>query len=186
MGMAIRDHDWTVERINALPDDGNRYEVIDGWLFVTPTPTNLHQSAQAQLLLLLHAYARTLSMVVLTAPTAITFSQRREVQPDVLVMPSIDGRVPHRFSDVGRLVLAIEILSPGTRRTDTTVKRALYQDEGVPEYWIVDTEAKTVERWRPDSIRGELLTSTIAWQPDASVPPLHIDLVELFHRTEFL
>jgi Uma2 family endonuclease len=186
MGMVIRDRDWTVARIHALPDDGKRYEVIDGVLFVTPAPSIRHQATSAILARVLADYAHAIGQVLLFAPTAITFSKRREVQPDLVVMPSLNGRIPERFSDVGRLTLAVEILSPRTRRTDRIVKRTLFADEGVPEYWIVDTDQCTVERWRPDSREPELHTTSLTWQPDARVDALTIDLVELFRRTREL
>jgi Uma2 family endonuclease len=186
MGMAVRDLDWTVERINALPDDGNRYEVIDGERFVTPAPTIRHQTASVLLAGLLLEYARSIGQVLLAAPTAVTFSARREVQPDLLVLPSVNGRVPERFSDVGRLTLAVEILSPGTRRADRIVKRALFADEGVPEYWIVDADQCAIERWTPTASAAELHTTSLTWQPDGRFPALTIDLVELFRRTREL
>ncbi len=183
MGMAIRDMDWTVERINALPDDGNRYEVIDGELFVTPASAIRHQIVSVELTLALADYVRSIGQILLYAPTAVTFSARREVQPDLLVLPALDGRVPARFGDIGRLTLAVEILSPRTRRADRVVKRALFADEGVPEYWIVDAGQCTVERWTPDAVDAELISTSLMWQPDTRYAPLTIDLVELFRRT---
>src|SRR4051812_48229562 len=87
MGMSIFLKEWTSELLNELPDDGNRYEIIDGKLFVTPSPSRVHQRALAELHLLLAPYAKTLHLDLLFAPFAVKFSGRSEVQPDLLVMP---------------------------------------------------------------------------------------------------
>jgi len=126
--------DWTVEEVNALPDDGNRYEVIDGELFVTPAPSETHQDALAELLVRVKPYADALKLHVFIAPTAVTFSARREVQPDLLVLPTLDGQRVRAFRDVRKLALAVEVLSPSTTRADRYVKRRLFSSEGVPEY----------------------------------------------------
>lgn len=132
-----------------LPDDGNRYEVIDGKLFVTPAPSELHQDAVGELYLRLRAYADPLHLHVFFAHTAVTFSARREVQSDLLVLPSRDGQRVRVFRDVRKLALAVEVLSPSTVRTDRYIKRRLFASEGVPKNWIVDTAMRLIERWRP-------------------------------------
>ena len=181
MGMPLQHTDWTVEMVNALPDDGNRYEVIDGELFVTPAPSVVHQRAVVELLALLHPYVKKLRLDLLTAPSAVTFSRRSEVQPDVLVMPPMhDGRPAVRFADVGVLLLAVEVLSPHTKRTDKNDKRALYRDEGVRDYWIVDTDARTIERWTPTSVQGEIFVDEIQWQPLDSHEPFVLDVAAYF------
>ncbi|MEP6833741.1 MAG: Uma2 family endonuclease [Gemmatimonas sp.] len=169
--------------LNELPDDGCRYEVIDGELFVTPSPSLVHQHAIAALFRLIDPYTLQLGLDSLFAPVAVTFSERREVQPDALVLPKrADGRHATRFSDVGRLILAVEVLSPSTQRVDRQEKRRLYQQEGLPEYWIVDTTARVFERWRPTSALPEVLEHTISWHPVPSHPPLHIDLIKYFRE----
>jgi Uma2 family endonuclease len=172
--------DWTVEQVRALPDDGRRYEVIDGELFVTPAPSWLHQRAVIELLIHVRPYAVTCALDCLIAPAEVTFAPRRSVQPDLLVAPTIDGRGVARFEDVGRLVLAVEVLSPSTARADRHRKRKLYQSEAVPEYWMVDPAARFVERWRPDDEEPEILTDSLTWHPDAGREPLVIDLAAYF------
>ncbi|HEX4932428.1 MAG TPA: Uma2 family endonuclease, partial [Gemmatimonadaceae bacterium] len=123
-----------------------------------------------------------LDLECLFAPADITFSPRRVVEPDVFVVPLIDGKPASRFEDVGRLVLAVEILSPSSARADRYVKRRLYQSEGVPEYWLMDAANRYVERWRPGEELPETLIDSIAWQPVRDAPPLVIDLPAFFHR----
>ena len=167
--------------VNALPDDGNRYEVIDGKLFVTPAPALVHQRAAARLYSALWEYADSLRLDIMIAPAAVTFSKRREVQPDLLVIPrKADGTLATRFADVGVLLLAVEILSPHTKRVDRMVKRALYQEEGVRDYWMVDTDARCIERWAPESAEAERFTEAIKWQPVVAREPLLVDLNAYF------
>ncbi len=183
MGMPLPRTDWTVAMLNELPDDGCRYEVIDGELFVTPAPAVVHQFAITDLVRLIDPYTQELGLDTLVAPVAVTFSEQREVQPDVLVIPRrADGRHATRFSDVGRLILAVEVLSPSTQRVDRNEKRRLYRQEGVPEYWIVDTTARVFERWRPESELPEVLAHSMSWQPLRSHAPLHIDLIKYFRE----
>jgi Uma2 family endonuclease len=172
--------DWTVEQVRALPDDGRRYEVIDGELFVTPAPSWLHQDAVIELLVLVRPYAAACALHCLIAPAEVTFAPRRSVQPDLLVVPTIDGRRAARFEDVGRLVLAVEVLSPSTARSDRHRKRKLYQSEAVPEYWIVDPAARFVERWRPGDEEPEILVETLTWRPDAGQAALVVDVAAYF------
>jgi Uma2 family endonuclease len=88
--------------------------------------------------------------------------------------------VAQRFQDVGVLELAVEVLSPSTVGPDRFTKRREYQRRGVPEYWIVDTASRSVERWRPTDEEPEMLFDTLNWQPRADTPPLAIDLGALF------
>jgi Uma2 family endonuclease len=174
--------DWTVEEVRALPDDGNRYEVIDGELFVTPAPSWLHQHAAIELCLLVRPFADSCGLDCILPPAEVAFSRRRSVEPDLFVVPRIDGRRATHFDEVKRLVLAAEVISPSTARSDRYKKRHLYQSEGVPEYWIVDPGARFVERWRPGDEEPEILIESLAWAPGDGVEPLVIDLPAYFRR----
>lgn len=189
---------WTAEEVRALPEDGRRYELIDGILIVngvelpsgdladatpevTPSPSWRHQDVVGALHVVLRAYVRDHAIGHLlmapadTAPLAGTVAQ-----PDLFVVPLVGGRPPKDWDEAGRLILAVEVLSPSSTRTDRVRKRHLYQRVGVPEYWIVDPNAQLVERWRPDDDRPELLDETLVWHPDPEMPALSIDLAELF------
>lgn len=172
---------WTAADLRALPDDGKRYEIIDGELFVSPSPMPIHQRLVARLLLLLDSYVRDHQLgEALASPADIQLAGDTVVQPDVFVASLTAESTPQRWEDFGPLILAIEILSPGTARTDRTVKRRRYQRAGIPEYWIVDIDARIVERWRPNDERPEILAGQLEWQPDPTVPALVIDLPALF------
>jgi Uma2 family endonuclease len=174
---------WTVDDLADLPDDGQRYEVIDGELFVTPSPSPRHQAAIAELFVLLREYlSRERVGYAYFAPLDVIFSPTRAVQPDLLVVPLIHGRRPEKFGDVGRLLLAVEVLSPSTARADRVAKRRMFRDEGVADYWIVDLDARTVERSTPADSRFEILADRIEWFPAGAESPLVVDLADYFTR----
>jgi len=133
MRMPKLERGWTVDKVHGLPDDGNRYEIIDGELFVTPAPSLNHQGAALELCILLREYLQRERVGhAYMAPADVTFSPRRLVQPDVFAVPLVDGRRPRRFEDPGRLLLAAEILSPSTARADRIKKRGMFRDDVTP------------------------------------------------------
>jgi Uma2 family endonuclease len=153
---------WTVDDLQDLPDDGQRYEVIDGELFVTPSPSARHQRALG----LLHR--------------RVADYLDREPVGYVFVAPGVGGRSPESFADVKQLLLAVEVLSPNTARADRVVKRALYRDERVPEFWIVDLDSRTFERSTPADPRVEMPEDRIEWTPEGASSPLVIDVAAYF------
>jgi Uma2 family endonuclease len=181
MRMPMLKRHWTVDDLLDLPDDGQRYEIIDGELFVTPSPAFRHQEAIAEIYVRLREYLSWERVGhAYFAPADVIFSQTRAVQPDVLVVPLVGGRRPERFEDAGRLLLAVEVLSPSSARADRVAKRALFRSEGVNDYWVVDLDARTVERSTPADPRVEVLVEQIQWQPEGARTPLTIDLVDYF------
>jgi len=183
MAMPAQPTEWTVEMVRALPDDGNRYEVIDGELFVTPAPSVLHQRAVRELLLLIEPYVRAhgIGEALMAPADVIVYGPRKFVQPDVFVVPLVNDAPMRAWTEVGRLLLTVEVLSPSTERTDRGRKRRVYKEKGVPEYWVVDTGARAVERYRPDD-SFEILTESLEWRPDHDVPALVIELPAYFDR----
>jgi Uma2 family endonuclease len=182
MGMpAMAKRRWTSAEVRALPEDpGKRIEVVDGELLVTPSPSYAHQRAVAYLLVKLREYLRRFRAGdVLPAPADVELDPSTLVQPDLFVIPLVDGRPPRAFSDVNQLLLAIEVLSPMTGRHDRVVKRPRYQRAGAG-YWIVDLDARLVERWKPSDDRPEILTEGIEWTAPSAPEPLVIDFNELF------
>jgi Uma2 family endonuclease len=183
MSMPEFTREWTVDDLADLPDDGNRYEVIDGELLVTPAASWPHQTAAGELHLILAPYVAAPKLgFVFIAPADVIFSPRRGVQPDVFVVPPVDGRRPTAFKQVGRLLLAVEILSPSTARADRVKKRNMFRDEGVPEYWIVDLDARTFERSTPADPRPEIISERLVWSPPGASASLEVDLVAYFQR----
>ncbi len=96
------------------------------------------------------------------------------------VLPRGEGAAPRGWTDISALLLAVEVLSPSTARRDRWQKRHMYQAFGASEYWMVDTNARLVERWRPNDERPEVCSDTLPWAPAGARAPLIIDLVQLF------
>jgi Uma2 family endonuclease len=184
MGMpALPTTGWTVDMLEALPDDGKRYEIIEGELFVTPAPRRPHQRAVRELLTLIDAYLGPRRDVeVLASPADIRAGERTSVQPDLFVVPIGKGEQAGRWPPVPALLLAIEVLSPRTARVDRHQKRRLYQREQVAEYWVVDLDSRLVERWRPGDERPEILDRTLDWRAASVGEPLVIDLAAFFEK----
>ena len=184
MAMPIRDSTiTTIDELLALPEDGLRHELLDGIHVVTPAPQYSHQAILAEWMFALHtALAGREDLKVLSSPADIVLSPRTLVQPDLFVIRLRAGQTIKQWSDVGVPVVAIEFLSPGTAARDRGAKRRIYQRSGVAEYWIVDLDARLVERWRPLDERPEVIADTLRWQPDEALAALVIELPALFER----
>ena len=179
MAMPAPHTNWTVEMVHALPDDGPRYEVINGELLVSPSPSALHQRAVGELYVILRAYLAGSELEVLFAPFAVTWSQSTEVQPDLLVAPKAHIRLLKDGQGASELVLAVEVLSPSTARHDRYKKRRLYQSK-VREYWIVDTGSRLFERWLPGKKEPDVLLATLTWKLLPDRESLNIDIPAYF------
>ena len=123
-----------------LPDDGHRYELIDGTLVVSPGPQLPHQDVVGNLHLLLRA-ACTPGLKVVLAPFAVALADDTEVQPDLIVARRDQFT---RKELPGPPLLAVEVLSPSTRRVDLLLKRDRLQSAGVASYWLVDPDEPSV------------------------------------------
>ncbi len=145
MAVQFRNTRWTYEDLEALPDDGRRYEIVEGVLYEMPGPNGEHSTAIMNLIALLLPFLTTIGASMRTAPTAVFMSGANPVQPDVLaVLPDGPAWVSTRGIE-GPPDLIVEVLSPSNRGHDILTKRALYGRAGVREYWIVDPEARTIE-----------------------------------------
>jgi len=183
MAMPATHTDWTVEMLDALPDDGQRYEIIDGELFVTPSPSDVHQYIVGDLFARLLTYLRGSGIghpVVSPSDVRREDRRRNRVQPDIFVVRVRDNKRPVYPFDLTDLLLAIEVTSPGNPRYDYQTKRTLYLQSGVPEYWIVSPEARTFARWTRVGDPGEILNEGITWQPAGMATPFVLDLPEFF------
>jgi Uma2 family endonuclease len=132
-----RGQPFTVDDLDRLPDDGRRYELLDGILVVSPRPTTVHQLAAARLLMLL-GQACPEDLCVLPEP-AVQLSGNTEFDPDVVVV-RMDDMGGAKFTTPPLLV--IEIRSPSTALIDLNRKKTAYQEFGVGSYWIVDPDPR--------------------------------------------
>ena len=154
----------TIEELLALPDDGLRHELLDGVHVVSPAPRPRHQLALGQLWShLLEVIRGRTDVYAFTSPADIVLGPKTLVQPDLFVVHRTPGQRLERWADVGVPLLAIEILSPTTAPRDRGAKRRIYQRAGVAEYWIVDLDARLIERWRPEDTRPEVGDEILPW-----------------------
>jgi len=140
----------TWDDVRQLPDDGNRYEAIEGALYMTPAPSVRHQTISLRLVReLLRLLVDPGHGQLWYAPIGVRFPATQEgVQPDILFVSHERRAIVAPDELKGTPDLVVEILSPNTATRDRDLKRRLYQRQGVAEYWIVDPDANAVDVWR--------------------------------------
>ena len=171
-------YDWTYSDYARLPDDGNRYEVIDGELLVTPSPSPLHQRVMFRLAMALDPFVERLGLGLVIPDVDLLFQTGQFLRPDLLVAPrDRDGGITNRGIETAPL-LVVEILSPTSGAIDRVKKPARYGDFGIPEYWVLDPEERCAWVWRfaEGSIAPERVSGMLEWRPAGSGEPLQIDL----------
>jgi Uma2 family endonuclease len=171
---------YTADMVRALPDDGNRYEVVYGELVVTPAPRPWHEIIQRRLLLALDLYlGRNPIGEVLGSRADISWGPDVLVSPDVFVVPLEQARTLD-WSRMRDLLLVAEILSPASARHDRFLKRRRYQEAGVPLYWIVDADVGQVEVWTPADSFPSVERERLVWHPSEAGEPFVLSFAELF------
>jgi Uma2 family endonuclease len=161
---------WTYEDLFSLPDDGKRYEIIEGELYEMPAPNLVHATVVANLIAMILPLVTKLGGRWFTAPLDVFFAGADPVQPDIAVtLPGWAGRLTRRGLQ-GAPDLLIEVLSPSNRGHDLLTKRSLYARAGVREYWIVDPMNRTVEILILD--RDAFHNAQVASGDDAAISPL--------------
>jgi Uma2 family endonuclease len=170
---------WTLEEVHALPEDGNKYELIYGELLVTPAPTDNHETIAARLTRILDPYVAEHGLGLVYRPRAVfRIGREVETEPDLMV------RQPHPEPEAAwerapRPSLVVEIVSKSSRRHDFGKKRALYLMAGIPEYWIVDGVSRTITVIRP-AREAVTLKRELTWAPADASAALTFELSEVF------
>lgn len=132
-----------------LPNDGKRYEILEGEIFVSPSPVTKHQIISANLLAILHQHVRRHKLgVVLSAPTDVVLSYTNVVQPDLLFVSNARKNIITEKNIQGAPDLIVEILSETSAEQDRTAKKQIYARHGVKEYWLIDPDRETVEVYK--------------------------------------
>lgn len=158
-----------------------RYELVGGHLLVTPAPGVAHYRAVMWLFDVLRAYVgRERIAEVMLSPADLALLPGTVSQPDLFVPPRSEAEDAAEWSDIRHLLLAVEVISPGSERNDRGWKRRYYQQANVAEYWIVDLDARLIERWRPDDDRPEIADQILTWHPAGAAAQLIVDLTALF------
>lgn len=178
MHMATRTRRWTLAELHRLPDDGNKYELVFGDLFVTPAPSLEHETILARLAEILVPFVVANDLGKVFHPRAIVRFDGSEVEPDLMVRRLHPGGSLD-WDDAPAPILVVEVLSNSTRRRDLGEKRRFYLDANVAEYWIVDPEARDVRvvRQGDDDRRS---TELLTWMPAGARESLVIDVAAIF------
>ena len=181
---ALQGRHWSVREVRRLIADAPlatpRYELVAGELLVTPSPAALHQSAVGLLLVTLDSYARkNLIGVAYTSPFDVELEPESLVQPDVFVTSTHEARRLLTEMPARELLVAVEVISPSSARYDRVTKRALYQRH-VSDYWVIDLNARLVERWIPNDDRPEIILDTLVWRPEGASEPFTLEVAGYF------
>jgi len=143
-----RDRLLTYADYAALPDDGHRYQLLEGELVMTPSPSAWHQGVSREIFVGLVQFVHLHGLGdVFAAPLDVTLSDRNVLQPDILFISNERARILQGGRIIGAPDLCVEILSPGTQRIDRVRKLELYARFEVTHYWIVDLSARTIEEY---------------------------------------
>ena len=178
MGMAVTFPRYTVDDLEHFPDDGNRYELLDGVLIVTPPPSNLHQVVATRLAVVLSVGLEHSKHGHVVGPGVVTLPPLTHLEPDILVYP------PHfapgsAWQDISDNWLTVEILSRSSGVYDREFKRDAYFALGVREVWLIDQRERSVEVCR-DRGPGEIERDRFVWHVPESVVTVDIDVRALF------
>jgi Uma2 family endonuclease len=177
MVMAVSLRRFTVDELDAIPPDGNRYELLDGVLFVTPPPGPIHEEVVTRLITLTVPHLKPWPRVRVVPRSEVARLPDTRIEPDLLVYAA--DRLPQSWSLVSERWLAVEVASRSSRLYDRTYKLDGYLAMGVLEVWLVDPRARTVTVGRPGGdvvvVRDEFI-----WAPPPPVAPCRVDLAELF------
>ena len=181
--MSIQYRSLTFEELERLREETTeRLELIGGELYETPSPTPMHQFMSGRLEFLFRQRVRELGYgLVFDAPLDVRLASRTIVQPDLIIILPDRRPIVTGARVEGAPSLVVEIASPSTRARDRITKRATSALHGVPEYWLIDPDARSVTVCS-DSQGGHYRTERASTDTAVSdiVPGLSADLVELF------
>ncbi len=178
MLMALSTSAWTLAQLDRLPDDGNKYELVDGELFVTPAPSPAHEELASVLHGILAPYVLAHALGRVYTPRAVVRTNESEVEPDLMVRPAMPT-LPKQWAEMPMPLLVVEILSRTTQRRDREQKRGFYRRIGVAEYWMVDRWDRCIHVVRREGT-DHVADSRLHWQPDGATEALQMDVAAYF------
>jgi Uma2 family endonuclease len=178
MAMPVSVRRYTVAEIERFPNDGNRYELLDGVLLVTPAPSQAHQLIVSRLQFRLTQAVMAEGAAHVVSPGVITVAPRIQLEPDILVYPARYS-LESKWSEIDEHWLAVEVLSRSSRVYDRDTKRDAYLALGVQEVWLVDRWKEVVEVSRARG-RGELVRGVLNWWVPTLGRQVEIALDDLF------
>jgi|ERR1041385_1508118 Uma2 family endonuclease len=183
MAMPLTVPSYSIADLERFPEDGNRYELLDGVLLVTPAPLPPHQVVVSRMQAELVRYAQTPGRAHVVGPGALEIAPKTHLEPDILVFPS-DQPLNRKWSAIRRWWLAVEVFSESSVIYDREFKRNAYLAMGVPEVWLVDWIEEVVLVSRRGEPVDAPCTGILTWQPPEMERPLRIELPGVFQGLE--
>ena len=178
MAMAITVPLYTVDDLDRFPNDGNRYELLDGVLLVTPAPNTAHQVIASRIQARLVAAVQWTGFAYVVGPGLVVRLPNTQLQPDILVFPAT-YRPDTDWREINEHWLAVEVLSRSSKIYDREFKKDAYFALGVQQVWLVDRWTKSIEVWRSPSSK-RVARKTLAWRAPAGDASMALDLEEVF------
>ena len=181
MAMPISVRRYTVADLERFPNDGNRYELLDGVLLVTPAPSHAHQIVVSRLFFRLAQAVMMDGAAHVVSPGVVTVPPGIQLEPDILVYPA---RYPlqSKWSEIDEHWLAVEVLSRSSRVYDRDTKRDAYLALGVQEVWLVDRWKQVAEVSRVRG-RAEVVRDVLHWRVPTFAREVEISLRDVFEGT---
>lgn len=179
MAMPLTVPSYGIEDLERFPDDGNRYELLDGVLLVTPAPLPAHQFVISRLQAALMAYVQTPGRAYVVGPGAVEIVPKTHLEPDILVVPS-GQPLNRKWSAIRNWWLAVEVFSESSVIYDRDFKRNAYLAMGVAEVWLVDWLEEVVYVSRRSEPVDVPHTDTLIWHPATMERPLLLELAGVF------
>jgi|ERR1051326_3187213 Uma2 family endonuclease len=178
MAMAVSVPRYTIPDLDRFPNDGSRYELLDGVLLVTPAPSNAHQVIVNRLQFRLTQVVMAHGDAQVVGPGAITVPPRTQLQPDILIYPA---RYPinSKWEEIDEHWLAVEVLSRSSRVYDREIKRHAYIALGVQQVWLVDRWHRTVEVTGSDG-QEHIVRDLLRWRVPTLPLEVELSLAEIF------
>jgi Uma2 family endonuclease len=179
MVMALTVPRYTVADLEHFPDDGQRYELLDGHLLVTPSPGMDHQTVAYRLVLALGGAVEGRPGLRIVGPGVVVREPGTQLQPDVMVFRAT-GPLTASWKEIEEVWLAVEVLSPSSRIYDREFKRDAYLALGVDEVWLVDMKERAVLVSRAGAPQDQRVTGRLLWHPPRLEVPVDLDLDVIF------
>jgi Uma2 family endonuclease len=178
MGMPLRVPTYTTDDVRAFPRDGQRYELVQGTLLVTPAPSNLHQVVITRLFEALRRYLPEASPAWVVSPGEIEVNPHILMDPDILVYPA-SFAIGTAWTAISDWWLAVEVYGPSSRVYDHDFKRPAYLALGVREVWMVDPDKRSISISRMGAVEL-IIRDELSWHPPGQSEPFRLDLARLF------
>lgn len=169
---------YTVDDLEQFPDDGNRYELLDGVLLVTPAPSAVHHLVASRIQGELYLALQKPGLAHVVGPGMVLRKPKTQLQPDILVYPSRFAPATD-WSRITEHWLAVEVLSPSSRVYDREFKRDAYLNMGVQQVWLVDWWDCFVDVSAAPG-KSRRVRDEIRWRPANADVSITIDLAEVF------